>query len=77
VHVRRRAPLPSRLPGRTHAGAATERRDEDAALDDLTKTQLGVVAKELDISGRSRMTAKDLRTAIEKARRAPERRRAG
>jgi DNA end-binding protein Ku len=41
---------------------------DDAALEDLSKAQLSELAKELDVEGRSGMTAAKLRKAVKKAR---------
>jgi DNA end-binding protein Ku len=41
---------------------------EDAALEDLSKAQLTELAKELDVEGRSKMTAAQLRKAVGEAR---------
>lgn len=58
-------------PGNAHRAKPLKTRKrgpEDVDLDDLGKQQLVDLAKELDISGRSKMSATDLRTAIRKAR---------
>ncbi|TWG90188.1 DNA end-binding protein Ku [Nocardioides sp. J9] len=58
-------------PGNKRAGGKLETREREAAdvdLADLTKKELDALAKELDVKGRSRMTAAQLRTAIGKAR---------
>lgn len=55
----------------------TRKREADEVdLDDLGKKELAALARELDIEGRSTMSADQLRKAIEKAR-AASRRRAG
>jgi DNA end-binding protein Ku len=58
-------------PGNTHGVEPVKtrkRRPEDVDLADLSKTQLAALAKELDIPGRSKMSAAKLRAAIEDAR---------
>lgn len=45
-----------------------KREADDVNLDDHNKAQLGELAKDLDIAGRSKMTARQLRNAVEKAR---------
>ncbi len=51
-----------------------KREARDLDLEDLSKKQLDELARELDIKGRSKMSAQKLRTAIEKARTEAERR---
>ncbi|HYG94751.1 MAG TPA: Ku protein [Nocardioides sp.] len=58
-------------PGNTHSVSPLKTRKrgpEDVDLDDLSKTQLAELAKELDVEGRSKMSAADLRKAVKQAR---------